>query len=258
MAIKTLNTVANKEKVQSILTFNNDFKKTTTCTICEMIYNTKIPADVEVHKKYHLEFTNGISWPSTLMSSEAVTFNLIRHNSKPQTGKLNLVRNQNSIQVTIQTIDKSNKRQIGKIEKLLNMVNQELDASDDSKQWRDSNFERSKAFVVIINNKAMGLCTTDTVNEGKWMIFKNQKIVPNQQISGIKIGISRIWISPKWRRLGLGLKLLNYVCENSIYGQRLQSGQIAFSQPSSAGGKLAKSFNGVKHKSGEILIPVYL
>ncbi|KAI5951371.1 ECO1 [Candida jiufengensis] len=259
MSVKVASDKSTK-KVQSILNFtDNNIKKTITCTICEMTYNSKLPVDVDLHKKYHLEFTNGISWPNTLTPSNylAQNFNLVVTETRPKLGKLKSIKAQNIVKARIIVIDKTNKRQIEKVDKILKMVNQELNATEDSKQWRNLNFKNSKAFVIVINNKAVGLCTTDTITEGKWMIFKNQKLVPNQTISGVKIGISRIWISPRWRQLGLGLKLLKFVTENSIYGQSLFKNQIAFSQPSSNGGKLAKSFNGVLHKSGEVLIQVY-
>ncbi|RLV92536.1 N-acetyltransferase ECO1 [Spathaspora sp. JA1] len=235
------------KKKQAILVFNKP--KYNTCSICEMSYNENIPSEQQYHHKYHNNFINGIPWVGTLPPLD--TFTLILNKTN---------RTSKTIRVTIVSIDKSNKNQISKVEQLLDMVNQELNASQDSGQWKSHKYESSKAFVIIIENRAVGVCSTDMLSpgQGRWMIDKSQTIVEGQINNRVKIGISRIWICKKWRQFGLGMKLLQVVMNNSMYGIKLNKYQIGFSQPSSLGGKLAKSFNGVVHKSGEVLIPVYI
>ncbi|KAG7665481.1 ECO1 [[Candida] subhashii] len=244
----------SKRTSQSILAFPTSNKRTT-CKVCEMTYNLHIPSDKEIHNKYHTNFVNGIIWPITLIENGLDNFTLLFKSPSKSTKR-------ETIRASIFTIDKNNKKQVQKVDQLLGMVNKELNAADDSKQWKNIAFESSKAFVAVIYNKAVGLCTTDLIDSeenSKWMIHSTQTIVPNQTNPRAKIGISRIWIAPKWRQYGIATRLLNIVMENSIYGVRLMKSQIAFSQPSTNGGLLAKSFNGVVHKkSGEILIPVYI
>ncbi|EGW35179.1 uncharacterized protein SPAPADRAFT_131666 [Spathaspora passalidarum NRRL Y-27907] len=238
-----------KSQVQSILSFDSD--KPHTCPVCEMTYNVSIPSEKQAHTKYHSSFVNGIPWTTALPSLDS--FTLIVKSVK--SGRSNTI-----VRGNIVTIDKTNKSQVSKVDQLLDMVNQELSASQDSGEWKSLKHESSKAFVIVIENRAVGVCSTDTVGDslGRWMIHSSQTIVPNQINKSIKIGISRIWIAPKWRRYGLGQRFLQVVLKNSIYGVTLTKQQIAFSQPSTSGGLLAKSFNGVSHKSGEILIPVYI
>ncbi|KAK6460640.1 N-acetyltransferase ECO1 [Scheffersomyces coipomensis] len=245
------------KKVQAILNFSSSLvsSQTKTCKICGMAYYEHINKEVEIHKKYHLTFINGILWPDTFKCKKVKSFAIIQKS----TTKL---RKSNTIQLEIVTIDKTNKRQTNKVDQLLDLVNKELNAPEDTKYWRDPLKESSKAFVVIIDDRAVGLCTTDTIEDielqGRWMIHSSQSIVPNQVNKNIKLGISRIWIAPKWRRLGIAKVLLEIVQSQSIYGVVLNKAQIAFSQPSHSGGLLAKEFNGVIHKSGELLVPVYL
>ena len=224
----------NDKKIQSILAI--PFKRNT-CRVCGMAYSLQVRADVEVHKRYHTQFTSGITWPTSLNSKPLNSFVVVRREKSSALGKLKRTITSKRFKVHIQTIDKRNKRQVEKVEQILEMVNRELNASYDSKEWKSSEHESSEA---------------------NWMMHKTQTIVPHQIVKNIRIGVSRIWISADWRQHGLGKELLNCVMANSIYGQVLRKNQIAFSQPSYSGGLLAKSFNGVVHKSGEVLILVYL
>ena len=244
----------NDKKVQSILAI--PFKRTT-CRVCGMTYSSQVRADVDAHKKYHTQFTIGITWPHALNLKPLSSFTVIRKERTSTLGKLKSSTTSKRFKVDIQTIDKHNKKHIEKVEQILSMVNKELNATEDSKQWMSTKFETSKAFVVLIDGKAIGLCTTDSINDAQWMVYKSQTVVPNQVLKNVRVGISRIWISADWRQHGLAKELLNCVMKNSIYGQVLRKNQIAFSQPSYSGGLLAKAFNGVVHKSGELLIPVY-
>ena len=250
------------QKIQSILALPSNFKKIT-CPTCDMTYNPHISQDKLLHNKYHTNFINGIPWNYKTDNDVLIieNFTLVETPKLNSTGKsLKLTKTRHTFKGSIICINKSNKRHIQKVELLLSMVNQELNASQDSGQWKKPEFDKSKAFVIIIDNKAIGLCTTDTIqpDQGRWMIHKTQSIVPNQINRNVVIGISRIWISRKWRQYGLGKKLLNVVLKNSIYSVQLLKNQVAFSQPSFSGGMLAKSFNGVIHKSGEMLLPVYI
>ncbi|GME93714.1 unnamed protein product [[Candida] boidinii] len=123
-------------------------------------------------------------------------------------------------------------------------------------------------FVIISNNKprtnssanttrVVGFVLLERITKGQWMVLESSKIVPNQEIS-LVIGISRIYVSKNWRGFGLGMDLLNVIPDNSVYGMTLKKSQIGWSQPSESGSKLAHKFSSFKHKSGKILIPVYV
>ncbi|KAI5958055.1 ECO1 [Candida theae] len=250
-----MNNCKNDTKVQSVLAIPY---KRTTCPTCGMAYSLQVRADVQSHKKYHTQFTSGVTWPQSLNMKPLSSFTIVRRERTNKLGKLKGSVSCKRYKVHIQTIDKLNKKHIEKVEQILSMVNKELNAVEDSKEWASGKFESSKAFVVLVEGKAVGLCTTDSINGAKWMIYKSQSVVPNQNVKNVRIGISRIWISTDWRQQGLAKEMLNCVMKHSVYGQVLRKSQIAFSQPSYSGTLLAKSFNGVRHKSGEYLIPVYI
>jgi N-acetyltransferase len=218
-----------------------------------MSYYKYLNNDKEYHDTYHKIYLNGhlrINLPAEVLEQYLI---MAKSTKKPR-----------RVTVKIITINKQLEPQIRRVEEVLKTVNLELNASEGSLLWKEpsSGPIQGKAFLAIIDNKVAGICTTEPIQDvprsSRWMRFGTQAIVPNQYNSRAKVGISRIWVAPVWRRNGISLKLLDVTMKNSIYGVKLTKHNISFSQPSTNGGLLAKHFNGVVHKSGEYLLPVYL
>ncbi|KAJ1651800.1 hypothetical protein IWQ61_007719 [Dispira simplex] len=55
-------------------------------------------------------------------------------------------------------------------------------------------------------------------------------------------GISRVWVAPRFRRRHIAHHLLDAVCQFFVYGLTIPRRQLAFSQPTTQGILLAKSF----------------
>lgn len=254
-------------KIQTVLNFPSSSpiaSQSTTCTTCGMTYYSHVAKDNELHNKYHFNFVNGIPWPTSFCTKIIQKFVIIETPTKTEGNTKTRKRSPLSKETLIVTIDRKVTKQVKRGEEILKVVNQELNAASDGRAWKkdqDSPIQ-GKAFIVVIDGRAIGICTTEPINDVekqcRWIIHRTQDIVPNQVNRLIKLGISRIWIAPKWRRHGLARKLLDVVLTNTIYGIVLDKKEIGFSQPSFSGGLLAKDFNGVIHKSGEVLIPVYL
>ncbi|KAI8913175.1 ESCO1/2 acetyl-transferase-domain-containing protein, partial [Entophlyctis helioformis] len=62
------------------------------------------------------------------------------------------------------------------------------------------------------------------------------------------VGISRIWVAPHARRKGIATRLLDAVRHRFVMGTELRREDVAFSQPSSAGGRLALRYLGPHFK----------
>lgn len=238
--------------------------ESTTCTVCGMTFYKHVQKDKNVHAKYHSDFINGLPWKNEHATSLRSIPVSIDHKS---------------IHVTILDIDRALARQVKKVDKLLEMVNRELNAPAANQSWKsdqkrtisdkiestdavDPSPIAGKAYVILAQSRAIGLVVTEPIvdveAQAKWMVHRTQDIVPNQVNRNVRLGISRIWVAPKWRRCGLANHLLQVVLKHSVFGMPLKPHEVAFSQPTHAGGLLAKSFNGVKHKSGEVLVPIYL
>ncbi|KAG7876598.1 hypothetical protein KL925_005397 [Ogataea polymorpha] len=214
--------------------------KRTVCSECQMSYMQHMKSDRQLHDKYHRRAIEGIE----LGPTNSLLCNLIeRHQLK------------SGVDGKIVEVNSESSKEISVAEEFLDIVNNILSAPQDNRDW-SSDPNRGKVFMFVIRNKAVGICSTERIKEGKWMVYDTGELVPKQKIP-LAIGISRIYVSHKYRRMGIGLRLLFAVQQHSIYGLTLTKYQIGWSQPSEFGGKLALSFNGVKHKSGKMLIPIY-
>jgi N-acetyltransferase len=58
------------------------------------------------------------------------------------------------------------------------------------------------------------------------------------------LGISRIWTSNLFRKHGIATKLLEVARSQFLYGMTIKKEQVAFSQPTESGGRLAKKWFG--------------
>lgn len=224
----------------------------TTCKTCGMNYYSYMEKDNSIHRKYHDTFVNG------------PRCDLEGNGSNNSCREFRILLGNKSMECRMYCVNKNSLRLVKRIETLLDMVNRELNAPAGSEAWKiiADDSVAGHAFVAVIEKRIVGLCVTepihDTAKQARWMLDRTQEVVPKQVNNRAKVGISRIWVAPKWRRHGIAQQLLGCVLTALIFAMTLQKHDIAFSQPSFAGGKLARQFNGVKHKSGETLIPVYL
>lgn len=230
-------------KVQAKLNLQ---QRNTTCKTCGMSYFHHMEKDRALHTRYHSEFLNGPRWKIADTPTKVVRISC----------------NKKFLECRIYTVGVT-PRQVSMVEKLLKMVNQELNAPPAGEAWKAATEgdRKGRVFVAIVQDRVVGLCVTERIDadrQARWMVHRTQELVPNQTNKRSKIGISRIWVAPKWRKFGLAKQLLDVVLTHLVYGITFDKREVAFSQPSFAGGLLAKSFNGETHKSNEVLIPVYL
>ncbi|CAH6721162.1 N-acetyltransferase Eco1p [[Candida] jaroonii] len=229
-----------KSQKQGTLSFQSNINETKTCKLCGMSYLKYLKQDQQLHEEYHTNFVDGLSWQFSGNYLKSITVVV-----KKQRHKINFV-----------AIDTDSTPQIRRVDDVLHMVNQELNASSGSDSWKKT---PGQAVLAITNRRVIGIVVTETIDDvegqSRWMIHKTQAIVPKQINKNAKLGISRIWVAYNWRRLGISTALLTTI---TTYPKPIHRREIAFSQPSTNGGLLCAKFNGVKHKSGEILLPVYL
>lgn len=142
---------------------------------------------------------------------------------------------------------------------IMNIVNDELNAPHDENDFWSLPGGQGKAFVYVKDNRAVGVVTVEVLepSRGRWMVYESKSIIEHVRPTFL-LGISRIWVCRTERHKNIATKLLEAARENTIYGRSIDRWQIAWSQPTDSGGKLASSYNGTRHKSGKILIPCYI
>lgn len=201
-----------------------------TCGVCHLKYVH--PYEAKIHSEYHTTFTKGPKWKGT--------------------NRVGIERFKRYDDVEVYAVDAEDAKQVAATAKVIELVDRELGAADSPTHWRQG----ALTLVASQMGRAVGMVVTEPVSEdqGRWMVSTSRQVVPNQINRLVKVGISRIWVCGAWRRRGLGLRLLK-AAQTQL---DLAPQQIGFSQPSSAGGKLAQAFCGVTHKLGQMLIPVYI
>ncbi|KAF2751818.1 hypothetical protein M011DRAFT_522755 [Sporormia fimetaria CBS 119925] len=120
--------------------------------------------------------------------------------------------------------------------------------------WAD----RFKLYVYVRSNKCVGACLAERILEAHAVeaVEEAPQDGPDaaeHQSSSISVstvthpailGISRIWTSSLHRKTGVASRLLNVARLDFLYGMTIEKEQVAFSQPTESGGRLARKWFG--------------
>ena len=126
--------------------------------------------------------------------------------------------------------------------------------------------DRYKTFLFVRKDKILGVCLAERIFEAHPVIpaaasktednflstttTTKQKeatdatITVNAKVQPATIGISRIWVSKCARGQGIADKLLRFAAKRFIYRVNVPREQVAFSQPTTSGARLARRFFG--------------
>ncbi|XP_050080141.1 N-acetyltransferase eco [Anopheles maculipalpis] len=106
-------------------------------------------------------------------------------------------------------------------------------------------------YMAIARSTVLGLCVVQPVQYANRMIcLEGLHGAPidcySSEFYPAKCGISRLWVAPKYRRHGIGRKLVNSIRYHYIFGYTLSCDEIAFGAPTEMGKLFAESFAGRK------------
>lgn len=275
---------SGKKLTQSVLRLDGSNSAPRKCHACGMSFSPCIPSDNNLHEKYHTLHLNGRKW-SLKWGDIVERYHLSRESNEvpltdPQLAKKRGMWLRSSLSPTLNHdyivhISASRKNEVMATLDIMKIVNDELRAPQNENHFWSHLYERDgineyegqntptgAAFVYVSNKRAVGVITLEYLNprdeRGRWMIYDTAGIVSNVKPS-FKLGISRIWVCKEQRGRGIGTRLLEAARKHAVPGTELEKLDIAWSQPSESGGKLAKSYNSVVHqKSGKVLIPCYV
>lgn len=131
----------------------------------------------------------------------------------------------------------------------------------DTVNAKSPSVDRFKMYLYVKAQKCIGVCLAERIWEAYNVLDQCDTGVQGQscptlgetQSSSISIstssspailGISRIWTSNQQRKQGIATRLLDCARASFLYGLVIEKGQIAFSQPTESGGKLARKWFG--------------
>lgn len=227
------------------------------CTQCEMTYSPSALDDDAAHRLYHDMHLRGRKWSVNwgLEVPRAVDSNDVMPTppSSSKNGALSS-RPERIVMIRPECVP-----EVKATIEIMDRVNDELNAPHDENDFWSTAEGKGKAFLYIKNERAVGVATMEVLepDRGRWMVYDTKSIIEHIK-PGFVVGISRIWVCRTERHGKIATKILDAARENTIYGRCIDKWEVAWSQPTDSGGKLASKYNGVRHKSGKLLIPCYI
>lgn len=229
-----------------------------------MSYIIDSPADCAEHKKYHDLHLYGKKWLASWGTAIQDTCSS-QYITPPSTSGGNASGNgaKADREDYIVYITPGKTAEVKAMMEIMYIVNNELTAPHDENDFwsEEGTSSMGRAFVYIKDGRAVGAITVEYLKEddsrGRWMRVSTRELVP-EVVPRVRLGISRIWVCRKQRGQGIATRLLECVRKYAILGNEVARWEMAWSQPSESGGKLATRYNSVRHKSGELLIPCYI
>ncbi|KAJ6020312.1 hypothetical protein N7499_003595 [Penicillium canescens] len=223
----------------------NDTRKT--CATCGTEYIPSNTEDAALHKKFHEMNATGIDLGKAFMRANASrwVYEATRFDEK-------------YVVIVDRKASPSAKSQAKKV---LEVVNKELSSPeiDDETLWSQTEppkhlqdgstekVDRYRVFLHMKDSHCVGLCLTERIWESRPVATdrngaNGSSVSVRDELRPAIVGVSRIWTSGSSRRRGIALDLLDCVVINFIYGMEISKAQIAFSQPTESGKRLAHKF----------------
>lgn len=111
--------------------------------------------------------------------------------------------------------------------------------------------DRYKTFLFLRKDKILGVCLAERIFEARAVLpnpntnsTTDTAIITEESAQQATLGISRIWVSKCARGQGIADKLLRFAAKRFIYRVNIPREQVAFSQPTMSGARLARRFFG--------------
>ncbi|KAJ5864378.1 Sister chromatid cohesion acetyltransferase Eco1 [Penicillium soppii] len=218
-----------------------------TCATCGMEYIPSNTEDAALHKKFHEMNATGIDLGKAFLRANASRW--IYEATRFDEGYVVIVDRKASPSAKSQA------------KKVLEVISKELSSPeiDDETLWSQTEppkhlqdgptekVDRYRVFLHMKDSRCVGLCLTERIWESR-PVAKDENgpagssVSTRDEVHPAIVGVSRIWTSGSSRRKGIALDLLDCVVINFIYGMEITKDQIAFSQPTESGKRLAHKF----------------
>ncbi|KAG8529341.1 uncharacterized protein KY384_005977 [Bacidia gigantensis] len=236
------------------------------CRACGMEYVPSVTEDLALHKKYCGMNASGIELGKAFLKDVTGKRVISEKASRHEKESVYCIERKSSLALR------------NKVKRVLEVVNAELSAAeiDDGTLWQplkqapaenvtlrrrrksqqsDHRADRFKAFLYLIDDRCVGFCLAEEINQALPVImpdkriFKDSAISSSLEISSIStskhaklalLGVSRIWVSKAFRERGIGFDLLKCTQGNFFQGIQVPKNLMAFSQPTESGSRLAE------------------
>jgi N-acetyltransferase len=220
-----------------------------TCVTCGMEYIPSNTEDAALHKKFHEMNSTGVDLGKAFMRANASRW--VYEATRFDEGYVVIVDRKSSSSAKNQA------------KRVLEVVNKELSSPEISDEilWsqaeppkdaphEEDKVDRYRVFLHMKDSRCVGLALTERIWESRPVVqgetngatVKDSAVSVRDEVHPAIVGVSRIWTSGASRRKGIALDLLDCVVSNYIYGMEISKAEIAFSQPTESGKRLAHKF----------------
>lgn len=213
---------------QMILDFGQKNIGLKQCKECGMVYDLNDKHDLDLHQNYHKQKDNILKFNG--FKNEKIVKEYLD-------GRCIVIEPDFDSKIAKQKAEQMLKyvdTQLGIRNQVLSEINSKNESSPNS----------CKYYLFIHLNRIIGFCLAETISKAFKIKFLNETTTCIDKDCEAKAvcGISRIWVDAKYRRMKIASKLLDCVRINFLYYQTLSLNDIAFSDPTENGRRLACSY----------------
>ena len=216
---------SKKKKDQYYLDLGqSNFGIRTICPICNMLYVDGLQEDKERHAKVCHEYAHGVLYGN--FKKERLHKNIDGHKI---------------IEIRPSSDSPSH---LNKLQQVKTIVDQELGSSSSS-NWKNN----ETVYLYICQKRIVGYCSVEHIQKAYQLLDstneenkdKNQLYHSNIPFKAM-LGIHQIWCHSKHRKSKIATQLVDTARSKLIFGMTIPVDRIAFSSPTVAGIKFARSY----------------
>ncbi|EGP83618.1 uncharacterized protein MYCGRDRAFT_49783 [Zymoseptoria tritici IPO323] len=228
----------------------------TTCKQCGMEYVLSSAEDRNLHAKFHKQNSEGVEVGASFVDGTEAHKQFVGVAKRPADAV-----------IVVDSSDKKTRQK--KSQAVLEVVQRELgavsipeaDVWEKPKDAASDSEPQYHSYLYVREGKCIGYLLTQSIAEAYTVLAKEQAeetkrkrlehaarqpICLSKTRVPVVLGISRIWTSPMHRGQGIAMALLDTAVEgyNAHFGASRSKTQVAFSQPTESGAKLARKWTG--------------
>ncbi|KAL3937488.1 MAG: hypothetical protein SGBAC_007425 [Bacillariaceae sp.] len=190
------------------------------CPKCGFGYVPGVTEDDKIHKQVCKEISDGVTWNSTSHCK------IINRNSDANKS------------CVVQIRPAEIKRHKSRLEKVLRIVEQDLGMHASEAMITTNG---GSIFLYLQDQKVVGYLGVNSISWAYRMFNLYER--ETKPISCM-LGVAVLWTHPRVRKQGIATKLVDAARENAVFGIVVARSKLAFSSPTEAGWKFAKTYCG--------------
>lgn len=234
-----------------------------TCPECNFQYISRVKESEEQHRLFHEEKISGLKITKTTYTK------LLSHGMKVEySGNQSSWSSEKIECFIVSCVDPQIVRVVSDMLKHVNEL--WLNSTNSSNSWKKRPVESKVVLLVSSarsakggNHRLIGIVTTDPPPPLSAFLLGYRMHVSTSAVDRkgpplkLQLGVSRIFVSQKYRRHHLATFMLDSLLEHAVYGTTLTPSQVGFSQPSNAGSRLLSHWSSAPSSSSSDTVLVY-